>query len=123
MTGYIEKRSPPTVTKDDIGELRSEGKKDRCAMMEIIDDRFESQDKILVQQNKALERIETALFAQDTANEFQTRGVMTVMKKIDHHIDEVCKFGRWAWRTFIALLGATATVLVIMAQMKGWFPP
>ena len=76
-------------------------------------------------QDILLERLDTAMFAKDAENEFGTPGVMTVMKKLDTHIDVFCSVARTT-RKFLKfsfwLIGGFGTVAGAMAAAKaaGW---
>lgn len=64
-----------------------------------LDERMDAQDgrlaegtQIMVKQDAALERMAVAMFAKDENNEFESPGVMTVMQKINRHVDMMCNF-------------------------------
>ena len=68
-------------------------------------------------------RMDTALFARDADNEFGCAGVMTVMQKIDQHIDTLCKVASGVRKVvkfgFWAVTGAAGTVAAMKAA--GWW--
>lgn len=59
-----------------------------------LDRRMDKQDELLAQGTKMFERLNTAMFAKDNKNEFESPGVMTAMQKMSSHIDTVCKLGQ-----------------------------
>lgn len=69
------------------------------------------------------ERVNVALFATDSNNEFKTAGVMTVMQKIDTHIDVMCSIARWFKKVmkfaFWLLTGLGSTLAA--GRAAGWW--
>lgn len=86
--------------------------------MQVVNDKL---DTIISTQS----RHGIALFAKDTDNEFGTVGVMTVLQKVDQHIDVLCTWARalkrivkfvfWSVGGIGTLAGAVAA-----AQAVGW---
>jgi len=76
-------------------------------------------------QDDLLERLDTAMFARDSNNEFGSPGVMTVMKKLDAHVDVFCSIAKTT-KKFLKfafwLIGGLGTVAGAMAAAKaaGW---
>lgn len=99
--------------KNCVEGYRREAKRERQANMETITARLDDQDDTLT-------RINIALFAKDDNNEFESRGVMTVMRKLDHHIDTVCKLGRAAKYVAIFVVTILGPGAVIGRQMGWW---
>jgi hypothetical protein len=64
-------------------------------------------------------RIETAMFAKDDDNEFDSPGLMVVAKRMNDHIDAVCNIARWA-RNFVIGTLAIAAPAVAIAKALGW---
>lgn len=58
---------------------------------------------------EALARIETALFAKDEENEFESRGLVTVMRKIDKHVDVMCNLAQGV-KKLASLVGGSIIV-------------
>lgn len=67
-----------------------------------------------------VEKLHTAMFAKDSANEFETPGVMTTMKRLDAHLDVICTWAKWGKR-FLATIASIVTfavpILVALRQM------
>lgn len=76
-----------------------------------LDERMDSQDSLLSNQAAAIERVTLALFAKESNNEFESPGVMTVLQKINRHVDMMCNFASGVRRfgKFLVWLGAAAT--------------
>lgn len=88
----------------------------RCPDLSLLDKKIDT----LV---KSHERVNVALFAEDADNEFGTAGVMTVMQKIDKHIDVMCnlalgvkKFIKWGAATLTGAAGLFAAM-----KAAGWW--
>lgn len=64
-------------------------------------------------------RIETAMFARDDDNEFDSPGLMVVAKRMNDHITAVCSMARWA-RNFIVGTLAIIAPAVAIAKALGW---
>lgn len=67
----------------------------------------------------SVKRIETAIFARDDDNEFQTPGLMVSAKRLNDHIDAVCTIARWA-RNFVVGTLAIAAPIVAIGKTMGW---
>ena len=81
------------------------------------------QDSTMEKQGATLGRLESAMFARDADNEFQSIGVMTIMQKVDRHLDVICRLANWAkisvkWGvgTLTALAG-----LLAAGRAAGWW--
>lgn len=67
-------------------------------------------------------RTSTALFAKDEENEFESLGLMTIMKKVDNFVNAMCTLAKWlkkllTW-AFWLLTGLGGTVAACRAA--GW---
>lgn len=111
------------MATEPIGNLqRVERRKDMLTMDDVLtklDTLLHNHDELLASH----ERVNTALFAKDDNNEFGCAGVMTVMQKIDHHIDAMCNFASWGRKMlrfgFWFITGLAGTVAAMKAA--GWW--
>ncbi len=72
-----------------------------------------------------LERQDVALFAVTPYNEFGMRGVMTVMQKVDNHIDVLCAWAKTikkVVKTIVWIVASVGTVAGTIAAVRagGW---
>lgn len=100
------------VSRDEFCEFRSR-----------LDRRMDEQDAKLEIGTAVMSRLETAMFAKDEQNEFESPGVMTVMQKINRHVDMMCnvaagvrrmgQFLMWAGGVTAAMVGMGAAAKAI----------
>lgn len=118
----IERRKNPAdmVSRSDfeafktcVLDFRKEARRERLENIQTITRRLDDQDE-------TLSRINVALFAKDENNEFESPGVMTVMRKLDRHIDVVCNIGKWARAAALALI-PIITAVGALGHEFGWF--
>ena len=81
------------------------------------------QDSALERQGATLGRLESAMFARDADNEFQSIGVMTVMQKVDKHLDVLCNIAKWTKRTMAWAAGTLTALAGLLAagRAAGWW--
>jgi len=115
----VERRVRPAnhATQKDLAEFklsvenyRSEAREERHENARLITARLDTQDGKLT-------RINTALFANGIDNEFESRGVMTVMKRLDNHIDTICTIGKWLRLALLALVPVTAAIIGLLHEL------
>jgi hypothetical protein len=82
-------------------------------------ERLGDQDKLLANGARMFEKLNTAMFAKDENNEFESPGVMTVMQKISRHIDSVCLFGQAVKKAGVVIImcGAVFAALKSMGML------
>lgn len=66
----------------------------------------------------AYQRVDTALFAENTDNEFQQMGVMTTMKRLDAHLDTLCTLAKAFKAGFKGVAATAAFVLTVLGIVK-----
>lgn len=84
----------------------------RQGLTEVID-RIERVQARLGDITETLDRQNVALFARDPHNEFGMSGVMTVLQKVDQHIEVLCSWartGKKVLKAAIWTIGAAGTV-------------
>lgn len=67
---------------------------------------------------EALARIETALFAKTGENEFESPGLVTVMAKIDKHVDVMCNLAQAVKKTVVVVAGGVVTLSAVYGALK-----
>ena len=84
-----ERRMPRTepLSRDEFIEFKT-----------TLDRRMDTQDQQLEAGRQMFEKLNTAMFAKDEINEFESPGVMTVMQKINRHVDMMCSFAQGVHR-------------------------
>jgi hypothetical protein len=84
----------------------------RQGLTEVIN-RLDRMHSRLGDITETLDRQNVALFARDPHNEFGMSGVMTVMQKVDQHIDVLCAWARTGKKILKAAvwtIGAAGTI-------------
>ena len=117
MTAQAVKRVPRNYAGPD--RRQSKGVIQREEFSEFVKDvgeRMDSQDKILT-------KLDTAMFAPSTENEFGSVGVMTFMRKVDSHVDVMCNITRLATRATKWIAGTLTGLagLLVAGRAAGWW--
>jgi len=73
-----------------------------------LDERMDLQDVKLAEGTQIMARLNDAMFAKDENNEFESPGVMTVMQKINRHVDMMCNFAAWVKKMGLFVMGLCA---------------
>lgn len=66
------------------------------------------------------EKLLTAMFCESDQNQFGTPGVMTTMKKMDHHIDSVCWWAKFIRKAVVGILGFIILAGSAVAVIRGF---
>ncbi len=83
--------------------------------------RLDDQDGKLAEGTKIMGRLNDAMFAKDENNEFESPGVMTVMQKINRHVDMMCNFASGVRRVGLLVMwagGVAAAAAAISTAAK-----
>jgi len=64
--------------------------------------------------------LKVAMFAPNENNANNTPGVMTTMKKLDAHLDALCRFAKWGKALALLIVTLLFPTLYFLRQMGWW---